>query len=177
MVINTLHLNVQEIPPIALRKRHVLFMIRDSAGKYLLGEKKIYPVGICRMVGGGVEEHESFIEAAQRELNEELNISATRTELKELVQVLAHITDQTSKTYKFTTTIYFLNLGLRKILPGDDLDGVLRLTKVEFEALIQRYYHLSKEIDPQFHFSWYDYGQLYGPIHRVALEESERMTF
>jgi 8-oxo-dGTP pyrophosphatase MutT (NUDIX family) len=168
MAIYSLAFSVQKAPPIMLRKRHVLILLRDQNSQYILGRKNIYPPGITRMVGGGVEEHEPFFAAAARELYEELKYSAPRKSLIELARVNALITDADQKKYQFNTAIYFVQLDKRPISPGDDLDDIARLSDPEFLSLIQKYKQLSKEIDSRFGFAWYDYGQLYSQIHQIA---------
>lgn len=176
MKIAAIHINVKKVPPIVLRKRHVLIMIRDEAGRYILGHKNKYPELIYRFVGGGVEPTENYDEAAARELYEELKIYPQSHELRELIRIIAHVTDETGTTYKFTTGVYLFDLGINKMLPSSDLDGVVRLTQPAFEDLITRYFLLSKDVEPHFGFAWYDYGQLYGNIHRIALGQSKKLT-
>jgi hypothetical protein len=44
-----------------LRKKHVLVVIQNHSGNVLLGQKPdFYPEGICRLIGGGIEEGEDF---------------------------------------------------------------------------------------------------------------------
>jgi 8-oxo-dGTP pyrophosphatase MutT (NUDIX family) len=170
MAIYSLAFSVQKAPPIMLRKRHVLILLRDRNNQYILGRKNIYPPGITRMVGGGVEEHEPFFAAAARELYEELKYSVPRRELIELAKVNALISDADRNKYQFNTVIYFVQLDKKPISPGDDLDGIIRLSDPDFLSLIQKYKQLPKEIDPKFGFAWYDYGQLYSQIHQIAWE-------
>jgi ADP-ribose pyrophosphatase YjhB (NUDIX family) len=170
----SLNLRVQYVPPVAQRKRHVLILLRDSNHRYILGKKNIYPSGIFRMVGGGVEKNEAYRPAAARELHEELKVFIPPRKLQELVKVIAHITDATQKVWIFTTVIFFYQLEGQGILPSDDLDGVVRLTEAEVEQLIHHFNQLSREVLPQENFSWYDYGQLYGTIHRIAFEELKK---
>lgn len=170
MTIFSLAFNVQKVPPVMTRQRHALILLRDQNGHYILGRKKIYPKGIVRMIGGGVEKYEPFFRAASRELNEELRYYAPRTSLIELAEVYARITDQEGQVYKFQTAIYFTKLSRQPIFPSDDLDGIVRLSDPEFLHLIQNYRRLPKEIDPKFDFAWYDYGQLYAQIHQIAWE-------
>ena len=73
------------------------------------------------------------------------------------------------------TYLFHYNVGNQTLHPTDDLDGVRELTKEEFEQLIQRFHQLPKEVDPTLGFAWYDYGQLYGAIHQIALEEFQRV--
>jgi len=168
MSVYSLTLRVQKTPPVMLRKRHVLILLRDQNNRYVLGQKKIYPKGISRMIGGGVETYEPFFRAASRELYEELKYFAPRQSLKEVGQVLARITDEAGQKFEFTTGLYFTQIERRPLFPSDDLDGIIRLSDPEYLALVQRYKNLPKEIDPQLGFAWYDYGQLYAPIHEIA---------
>ncbi len=170
MIIHSVTLQVQKVPPIMTRKRHVLILLEDKNHRYILGHKKMYPKGISRMIGGGVDPHETFFNAAKREVYEELRYFVPRQDLLELAEVHAKITDAEGQTYTFNTAIYSAHLDRQPLFPGDDLDGIVRLSEPEYLRLIQRYRNLPKEIDPEFNFAWYDYGQLYGPIHQLAWE-------
>jgi len=171
----TIHLNVKKSPIKAAKGLPVLILLRDAGGQYILGTKKAYPRGIARFVGGGVEKFETFLQAAKRELLEELKVSCGLKEPHELVKVIAHLTDSEGKKHSFTTTVFFLELGLRGILPGSDLHGVVRFTDEQFQNLIDHYRQLPTRIDPETHFAWYDYGQLYGFIHEVAWREFKKL--
>ena len=169
-------INVQVIPPVALRGQHVLILLEDNQHNYVFGKKKIYPEGICRMVGGGVEPKELPIHAAVRELLEELKLFVEPTELKELATVTFHITDAKQQTAIFTTTIYYLPLKDRGIVPQSDLDAIVRVTTTGAPSVLKAYELLSAEIDPNVQFAWADYSKIYGPIHQLAFEEARKMT-
>jgi len=166
---------MHKVPPVFKRNRHVVVLLQDLSDRFVLGQKKVYPKGIVRMVGGGVEKYEPFFKAATREVYEELNYYISRKDLTELAQVVARITDDQGQVITFRTAIYFAQLERKPISPSDDLDGIVRLTEPEYLHLIQQYKRLSKEIDPAFNFSWYDWGQLYSYIHQVAWEELQTL--
>jgi len=170
----TLKLNVQTMPPIFLRKRHALILVRDQNGKFVLGSKNIYPQGIDRLVGGGIEPDEDPQEGAARELAEELGLELRPDELVPLAKVTAEIKAEIkheARDITFVTYIYFFQVADQVLEPDDDLDGLAYLTEAELLSLIKAYQKLPKTIDSKEGFAWFDYGQLYSQIHQIALDE------
>jgi 8-oxo-dGTP pyrophosphatase MutT (NUDIX family) len=165
---------MQKVPPVMRRSKHVLIVIQDTEGKYILGSKNVYPPGIYRFVGGGVEKEETFMRAAARELFEELRIGTQHDELHEIAEVIAHIRDAEEKTYEFNTHIFFFKLKEHRMLPSSDLADIERLTEPEMLHMIDAYRMLSSKVNHNVGFSWYDYGQLYGKIHQIGLEETKK---
>jgi 8-oxo-dGTP pyrophosphatase MutT (NUDIX family) len=166
----TLTFEMKVIPKVATRGEHAMIVVRDNEGRFILGQKKIYPKGIVRFVGGGIEKDEDPLTGAHRELLEETGIYANEKELKELVKITSNISEDGKKNYIFTVYLYLIEIDLRGIRPSSDLDNVVRLTEAELEDLVIKYSTLSKKLDPKVNFSWYDYGQLFGSIHRIGLE-------
>lgn len=165
----TLNLSFKTLPPVVKRNRHALILVRTADGKFVLGNKKHYPEGISRLVGGGIDADEDPQKAAARELTEELEIVVPAEQLQPLYKIDAFITHE-GKTIKFVTWLYFYQLKLEKINPSSDLDGVAYLTEGEYLELITRFQHLSPQLHPILGFAWADYGQLYSHIHQFALD-------
>lgn len=163
------------VPGVMTRGRHVLIMIHDHDGKYVLGSKQIYPEGIYRFVGGGVDEGEDMSEAAARELEEETGIVAGPGAFGEVATFVAHIHEtSTGKHYDFETELYAYQLSeADEMAAADDLDDLAHLDDKEMLALIKRYDGLSKELDTSLGgdpISWSDYGKFYGKVHEVGYE-------
>jgi 8-oxo-dGTP pyrophosphatase MutT (NUDIX family) len=171
----TLTLEVQQIPQVARRGQHVLIAIQDEHGNYILGSKKVYPEHIYRFVGGGIEEGEDPVRAAARELHEETGIDANELELIHLAVVEALVTTphEAAATH-FLTHVFFYKLKGEVLQPSSDVQALQTLSPSEMEQLITLYGELPKIIDSQLGFAWYDYGQLYGYIHKIALTEIEK---
>jgi 8-oxo-dGTP pyrophosphatase MutT (NUDIX family) len=164
----SLELQLQTLPPIMERGRHVLILVHNGKGHFLLGEKHIYPEGIVRMVGGGVEGDEIWEVAAAREVQEELGVTVEPSALTPLAEITAHIR-VAEREVTFTTCLFeWVTDDLSQFKGSDDLDGLRILNMDEMVELIGRYGQLSKEIEDD--FCWYDYGQLYGRVHQLALE-------
>ncbi len=170
MTPHTFVINVQHLPPVAKRGQHVLVLLEDGNHDFVLGQKDIYPPNICRMVGGGVENGETSLKAASREVLEELGIGIPEEKFKHIGQVIFRISDRDENVYLFTTNIYWARLSEEGLIPSSDLNGIVRLEPAQMEALVERYALLPKKIDPLLKFSWFDYGQIYGPIHQIALQ-------
>lgn len=168
---HTLHLTMNIVPPVAKRGRHALILLENSAGHYLLGSKDIYPENIFRMVGGGIEEGEEPLPAAARELQEETGLTVPLDQLQHLSTITAELDEKsTGKHYTFVTDLYQTNIGDQVPHASDDIQALQELTRGDIQDLVHRYQALSKEVDADKGFAWYDYGQLYGAIHQIALD-------
>jgi len=108
--------------------------------------------------------------SAQRELEEETGLKANPADLTVLAQIDADITNQQGAHCHFTTYLVFYNVSDQQLTASDDLDGIKELTPTQLQELITRYTQLPATIDPARKFAWIDYGQLYGPIHQIALD-------
>lgn len=153
------------------RDRTVLIVCRDNKGNFLLGSKgDHYPEGIVRLMGGGVDKDESVLEAATREIKEEMGITVSEAELVELVEikVTGSYEDQTYNTSIF---VCFLNSTRDDYLAGDDVYDIVSYSEIEFRKLIKNFLELSDVRDDLIKFSWMDYGKVYGFTHQIALDE------
>lgn len=157
-----------------LRGHHVLICLRDVEGNYLLGHKKIYPLGISRFVGGAIEGVEQPTIAAGRELAEETGLNLPTERLTHHSSIIASITDQHDRSVTFTTYLYQAVLSpteVQQLQASDDIDDIVTLNQPEFAQLVINYDKLPTTIDPDAGFAWADYGQLYGFIHSLVKPE------
>jgi 8-oxo-dGTP pyrophosphatase MutT (NUDIX family) len=172
-------LNISLSGPIGniFRKRHVLIVLENAQGSILLGEKKhFYPEGIYRFIGGGVNEDESPMQAAVREIKEEINIEVIGPELNAFAEVVinAIISDE---TYTLTTYMYHYKIkdGVQ-LNPSDDISGLKELDINQLPELVNKYENLSgtysaiNNENVEYKHSWQDYGRMYAPIHQIAYE-------
>jgi 8-oxo-dGTP pyrophosphatase MutT (NUDIX family) len=155
------------------RDRHVLFVIKDEAGKYLLGAKPdFYPEGIYRFSGGGVDSSETPTQAAIREAAEELSLNITSQNLTPLAEITTEAVFQ-GKTIQNVTTLFLLQIAdVTAIQAGDDIAYLQPMTREELQALVERYRSLPDEkfVDDGYEQYWRDYGEMYAFIHQVALD-------
>lgn len=126
---------------------------------------------MSRLLGGGREIDEEPLEAAQREFEEETGKKIELKDLKELGRMMAniHVIGKPEKI-QFVTDIYAVEATRKEITPQDDVDDVVMLSNDEYDELLNTYASLPQEIDKGRGFAWYDYGQYYGPVHRLARE-------
>lgn len=157
------------------RSKHVLIVLIDPDGNYLLGSKpKFYPPGIYRLVGGGVEPNENSQEAAEREFTEELGMQPNPDKLQPLAKV---ITSGNYNSKLFTNTTYLFKYQLdaeEELQAGDDIEELIECSPHKLKELIDNYQQLAPnnwliENGQKVH-SWHDYGQMYSFIHQVALD-------
>lgn len=170
------HIDLVALPfaNLRYRDRTALIFCKDNKGKYILGtEHGFYPEGIARMIGGGIDKDERPIDGAIREIKEEIGIEVSPKELIELVQF--DITGSyKSKRYKHSIYVYFLNSDKDDYVAGDDVSEIIKFTEEEYRGLIKRFFELKPEdiyVKDDYTFSWRDYGNVYGYVHQVTLDE------
>ena len=172
---HTLNFEVQAAPSVMRRKHHALIALRDADGSFILSRKEVYPVGIYRLIGGGVEEDdETSQHAAARELSEETTLTADAADLTPVCRVKAHIFEEKSaETFDFTLDLfeYYLPDDQTLKLRDDELEKVRSFTKADVESLITEYESLPDTVVPDYGFAWGDYGKLFGPVHRFMLDD------
>ncbi len=156
------------------RDRHAVLIPQYPDGRFLIGEKKyLYPPGIYRLIGGGVEAGETPEEAIIREAAEELGITIDSSEIIPLVEIKTDATTPDNR-YSFITYIFLYKLSPNaQITPADDLSGVKIMALEEIPELVTNYTNLKDDDifkDGEYQHSWGDYGKIYGPIHRIVYE-------
>lgn len=167
------------VPSVMKRGSHALIALKDKDGNFILGTKHIYPAGIYRLIGGGMDEGEKPVAAAIRETEEEVGIKLRPDQLKYLAIVTAEIDEESTRQhFTFTTHLFCAIVDSDQLVPADDLDGLQILNPDAMTQLISRYFSLSDELvtldkpsgekQPQM-FRWKDYGKLYGQLHQFAL--------
>lgn len=159
------------------RTNHVLILVRDTDGSFILGDKPgFYPEGIVRIIGGGISDEESFSEAAIRELDEELHLKKRTKDLYPLAMITTDA-DTAKQHFQLTTSIYFLQLHGENVTPGGDIRRIVRLNDRGMRRLIKKYYDLDDNNwyhGPEGNHSWGDYGKVYGFLHEITLKEFKK---
>jgi len=160
------------------RKRCVLIAAANSKNKILLGNKKnFFPPKIARLLGGGVDEGENLLAAASRELFEEINIKVPRKNLKEIIKFEINAIDKRGRKYCNITHLYYANIGDKNHHSSDEVDSVVLLGIKDIEELAETYFTLPKTLwykGEEGEFCWYDYGQVYGVIHKELAKQLRR---
>lgn len=177
---NIVNLNIHIDKPFGnlYRKECVLIAVFNHEGKLLLGEKPdFYPPAIMRLLGGGMEPNESSAQGAVRELVEEIGVVVAEDDLKRVATFNIDATDNAGNKYSNTTNLFFANIGEEECRAGDDVKHIAALDKAGLEELVKNYDSLPESLlylGGEGEFSWYDYAQMYGVIHReVALNWNE----
>lgn len=155
------------------RDDHVLMAITDSNGQILLaGKKGFLPDGITRLPGGGVKD-EKPVEAAIREMEEELNIHLEADKFQKLFTYKFYAIDSNRKSYSLLTHVFRVYLSQDNYTPGDDITDIKPYPIKHLSILANRYKNLDKDLwheDATLRYRWCDYGKLYSPIHRLVFE-------
>lgn len=164
-----------------LRKKHVLVVLKNENGQYVLGSKKIYPIGIFRFVGGGHEGTEKLIETAKREVFEEIGLKLKKSQLIALAEIEILASDLYKKTHRCLTYLFFAEIKNELLVAGGDLDKIKKLRKLDLERLIERYDRIDSSLwfrsDQGFEFAWRDYGKVYGPIHQIGIKRIAELSW
>jgi ADP-ribose pyrophosphatase YjhB (NUDIX family) len=178
----SLHLKVEKPFGALLHKRQVFIAVFTPSGKLILCRNSYYyPQGMYRLVGGEITDKESPAEAAMRQLEVELGLSMREADLFELDSVDADAEDVLGQTYLVTTSLFAVTLPKGAVVEaGEDIDELKEFTQGELEELVYRFKRFPRTMwrmdeSGQKRYRWYDYGQLYGPIHEVILEEMKHM--
>lgn len=158
---------------------HVLIALSDHDGRLILGGKpSLFPPGIIRFAGGGVDEGETPEQAAVRELAEELGIMLSEEQLIPLAIVA--ITGVTAdKSYPLTEYLFYAKVPQgQHTQAADDVETIEALRVDELPGLVERYRNLdpalrSTEWD-RYPYRWHDYGKIYGRVHEIVYEEIRR---
>lgn len=155
------------------RDRCVLIAAFDSNQRLLLGAKPdFYPPGIVRLLGGGVNNGEQVNDAMFRELAEETGASVPQSKIHILCKFIIQATDSQGKVYRNETYVAYVDGKLKSANPGDDVKQLVAYTRHDLHELINAYERLNRNLwykGIEGEFSWYDYAQVYAPIHRKVL--------
>lgn len=154
------------------RKRHVLVLVADKDSNFILGKKKdFYPDHVARMLGGGIKDDEDPKVAAKREIEEELLVDIPTDSFKELYSVITQAATSEGDM-EMQTWVYSVRLpDSADIKPSDDITGIQVFTESQYENLVNDIMNLSGEfVTEKFSFLWADWGKIYGPIHKYALD-------
>ena len=156
----TRQVTLTTMPPVFLRGEHVPVLIRNQDNMFILGTKEMYPEGIARLVGGGLDE------------DTPLKGAITPDQLTPLAIVAYHISH--SEDIVFTAHLFFASID-QPVHPSDDLDGIIELSELELEKLIEKYAQLTSQTLPDLGFSWKDYGIIFGDLHQIALDKVRQL--
>ena len=159
------------------RDRTVLILARDQMGKYLMATKKFYPNGIYRLLGGGVDDNEDILSAAQRELAEETGIRPHLDQFVPLNEIFIEGTHN-GDIHTLIVFVYFVQLDKDDAVAGDDVADIARMTKDEYDKNTDKLLNLPLDLYQENSggekYSWGDYGKVYGFIQARAMEEIEK---
>jgi 8-oxo-dGTP pyrophosphatase MutT (NUDIX family) len=153
------------------RKNHVLVLVVDSEGNFILGKKKdFYPSHIARMLGGGIKDGEEPKDSARREIEEELGLALPAEQFNLLGDVTTKATtlegDMQMHTWVYSAKVS----DTENIKPSDDISGTQTFTLEQYLNLVEDMKNLSGEFaTDKFSFLWSDWGKIYAPIHAEAL--------
>ncbi|PID99095.1 hypothetical protein CSA80_03195 [Candidatus Saccharibacteria bacterium] len=129
---------------------------------------------MTRLLGGGVDDGEDVEVAAVRELEEELGVKVSPDDLELITRFDTHAVDTAGREFDNQTYLFSVDVANKPYRPGDDVEQIAALSKVEMYELADRFEQLPADLwhdsVEEGRFSWYDYGQMYSVIHRVAAD-------
>ncbi len=155
---------------------HVLIAVADQEGRIILGGKaSLFPPGITRFVGGGIDAGETPEQAAVQELTEELGIVLAAEQLVPLA--IVEITGVTpEQSYPLTEYLFYAQVPQgQTIQAGDDIATIEAIDLEELPGLVERYLSIDPSLrsteSDRYPYRWLDYGKIYGRVHEIVYEE------
>ena len=176
-----IRINSEPFDNLKYRDETILIMVYDpftsksnEDGSFILGTKEEYPKGISRMIGGGIE-NESPVNAATREIKEELNIKLEPKDLLPLVAFTVKALTTSEKVYGLLVYVMFLKLGsTNQMIPGDDISGIVRVSEDDIRILAKKLHYISENpicetnsIDGN---TWSSFSEVYAQIMEQSLD-------
>lgn len=158
------------------RAETVLIICHTANNTILLGDKVgFYPKGISRLLGGGVEKEDaSLLDAAQSELEEETCYRPSKESLEHIAQFIISARDSQENIYSHTAHVFYCKVPSEiNLQASDDVTHITEATIEQLKTLAKKYGSLSKDVsakDGSLQYSWYDFGQVYAPIHSFAAQ-------
>ncbi len=124
-------------------------------------------------MGGGVDENETYMDAAIREIQEESSLVIDVSMLRPLFEVETKGIYE-DKTYTNTTVVFELTIkDIDNLHPGDDVTSFAVFDTQKLKQMIHRYYNFSDNewyVEKDYKHAWKDYGKMYGYIHELLLK-------
>jgi 8-oxo-dGTP pyrophosphatase MutT (NUDIX family) len=167
------------LPPVTKRGSQVLVaLFSNDRKKIYLSRKNVYPAGIYRLFGGGIESYEDPLTAAPRELFEETKLHINASNLI-AIDIFTYNLTESSTQQNEVFTIHLFKTVLppnTEIIPSDDVDEYKGFTKDELSTLINTYKVLSTEMVTNTvggGFRWSDYGKVFAPVHQIVFDSWE----
>jgi 8-oxo-dGTP pyrophosphatase MutT (NUDIX family) len=173
---NTYSYSFTHLPPVTKRGGQVLIALFSSNLQDLyLSRKNVYPKGIYRLFGGGIDEHEEPLQTAPRELAEETRLNANPKDFIKINEFKYHILEQSINNHvDFSVYLYsFIVPQNQTIIPSDDVDEYKVFHQPELLELIKKYKNLPDQLVTNTFegpFRWSDYGKVFAPIHQSVLD-------
>lgn len=155
------------------RRETVLILCSLDDRRIILTRKPFYPSDILRFPGGGVEGDETPIEAAKRELLEELGIVVPKENFSLLKTVKASAKDHLSHLHSMTVHLVAVDSVPATVRAGDDVSSLVFVSEGELEELNRRMMELTTDMKYEGiegSYLWRDYGRVYGTLQKIASE-------
>ncbi|HZU69533.1 MAG TPA: NUDIX hydrolase [Ktedonobacteraceae bacterium] len=157
------------------RSREVCMVILRANSRVLTFTKTFYPKGLYRLLTGGVEFHESVLEALAREVYEETGLQMTPQRLLAVISYRAeHDQESVQASIRFTTFAFLFHQeeeGFPSVV--DEQENLLGYGEVAIDDLCK----IATELDAlpdiycdQLGTTWKEWGQFRSVIHRTMYQ-------
>lgn len=160
------------IKSMRLHRDGAFVLVRNSQNQWVLGRKRVYPEGMAKCLGGGIEEGNPLV-AAKRELFEEAGVEIEEDRLVPLVHAEIFNLDGSSA---FSTFVFYASIHT-SLKAASDVDELLVLSDAEMHQFLDKFDYLTEASipDDESGATWQDWGKVWGPIHRAAVNRAKEL--
>jgi len=159
-------IHIQKLFNTVKRKNHAIIVpLSFNEQVVAIARKDVYPEGVYRFIGGGIDEGESPEEGAKREFKEETGVDA---DLKYVTTIELKVTDEIGQEAIFTTYVYKTYLNIEDLKPADDISEIQWLSEKPLMDNIANMIaipHNAWYEGKHGQMSWGDWGKVNGYIH------------
>lgn len=158
------------------RTREVCMVIRRPHDCLLTFTKTFYPQGVYRLLTGGVEFHETVLEALHREVYEETGLQASVERF--LACISYHAEEDKDSAIRFTAFAFLLDgrEGTPQVIdPQEQLASYQEVPIDEIGHIAQQLECLPDTHSSMLKESWKHWGRFRAVIHRAVAESLQML--
>lgn len=150
------------------RRSEVCMVVRRPGGTLLTFRKTFYPVGVFRLLTGGVEVGESVLDALRREVAEETGLQVMLSRFLALLSYLPEGGNASPRAFTFAFLLDEVGGALRCADPNENVAAFSEVRPDELPELAGRLENLPSTHSRHLGEDWRDWGQYRSVVHRAV---------